>query len=138
MAGSVRWGIIGTAKIARSSFLPAVHEAGGDPVAVAGRDRDRAEAWARDNGIARPVVGYQALIDDPGVEGDTYEVRAHGKDPVIHSGTAHDEYTFTAVIRHIHAVIRGEESPRELAVDNSLGSARAVEALITSARRGQG
>jgi predicted dehydrogenase len=324
MAGGVRWGIISTANIARSSFLPAVREAGGDPTAVAGRDRDRVEAWARDNGIARPVAGYQALIDDPGVDalyiplpnslhadwtvaalragkpvlcekpltgsvsetervlavaaqtgtplweafvfpfrtqharlrqllaegvigelqeiqsnfhflmvdadvnvrmlpelaggaladvgcypvrlardlfgaehesawataawdpggvdvatwgtlgfpggrrlllscgfcravdtysrligtagqinvtnafhpraGDTFEVRAYGQDPVVHDGTARDQQTFTAAIRHINAVIRGEESPRELAVDTSLGSARALADLITSAR----
>ena len=68
MTGSVRWGIVGTAKIARSLFLPSVREAGGDPAAVAGRDRGRAEQWAADNGIGRAVVGYQNLIDDPGVD----------------------------------------------------------------------
>lgn len=68
VAQSVRWGIIGTANIARRLFLPAVREAGGEPAAVAGRDRDRVTAWARENGIERAIVGYQALIDDPGVD----------------------------------------------------------------------
>jgi len=65
---AVRWGIIGTARIARKFFLPAVREAGGEPAAVAGRDRQRVTGWAADNGIARAVVGYQALIEDPAVD----------------------------------------------------------------------
>ena len=63
--GRVRWGIIGTAGIARRSFLPAVAEAGGIAAAVAGRDADRAARWARDNGVGRAVAGYQQLVDDP-------------------------------------------------------------------------
>src|SRR5215475_12766335 len=65
---AVRWGVIGTAGIARRNFLPAVREAGGEAAAVAGRDAERASRWARDNGVGRAVVGYQQLIDDPGVD----------------------------------------------------------------------
>src|SRR5215470_3024715 len=65
---AVRWGVIGTAGIARKNFLPAVREAGGQAAAVAGRDADRTSTWARDNAVDRAVVGYQPLIDDPGVD----------------------------------------------------------------------
>jgi len=65
---AVRWGVIGTAGIARKNFLPAVREAGGEAAAVAGRDADRTSRWARDNAVGRAVVGYQQLIDDPGVD----------------------------------------------------------------------
>ncbi len=65
---SVRWGILGTAKIARNLFLPSLREAGGEPAAVAGRDADRAARWAADNGIGRAVTGYQDLIDGPDVD----------------------------------------------------------------------
>lgn len=68
MADTVRWGIIGTANIARRFFLPAVREAGGEPAAVAGREAGRVEPWARENGVSRAVTGYQALIDDPAVD----------------------------------------------------------------------
>ncbi|HEX4062617.1 MAG TPA: Gfo/Idh/MocA family oxidoreductase [Streptosporangiaceae bacterium] len=68
MQGQVRWGIIGTARIARSAFLPAVAEAGGVAAAVAGRDTARVTEWARVNGIGRAVTGYQSLIDDPEVD----------------------------------------------------------------------
>jgi len=67
-AHPVRWGILGTANIARAQFLPGLREAGGAATAVAGRDAGRAEQYARDNGIGRAVCGYQNLIDDPGID----------------------------------------------------------------------
>ncbi len=68
MAGTVRWGIIGTANIARAFFLPAVREAGGEPAAVAGRDTARVTRWAGENGAGRAITGYQSLIADPDVD----------------------------------------------------------------------
>jgi predicted dehydrogenase len=67
-AAQVRWGIIGTANIARAVFLPGLRQAGGDADAVAGRQASRAGQFARDNGIGRGVGGYQALIDDPDID----------------------------------------------------------------------
>ncbi|MHB1433493.1 MAG: Gfo/Idh/MocA family protein [Streptosporangiaceae bacterium] len=64
----IRWGIIGTANIARVAFLPALRVAGGRAVAVAGRDGDRAAAYAAEHGVERGVAGYQALVDDPDVD----------------------------------------------------------------------
>jgi predicted dehydrogenase len=64
----VRWGIIGTANIARGQFLPGLRAAGGVPAAVAGRDLGRAQAWAEQHGVDRAVAGYQALIDDPDID----------------------------------------------------------------------
>jgi predicted dehydrogenase len=66
--GQVRWGIVGTANIARAVFLPGLRQAGGEAAAVAGRDAARAEQFARDNEIARSVEGYQDLIDDPDID----------------------------------------------------------------------
>ena len=63
-----RWGILGTANIARAQFLPGLREAGGVAAAVAGRDAGRAGQYARDNGIERAIGGYQNLIDDPDVD----------------------------------------------------------------------
>ena len=64
----IRWGIIGTANIARAAFLPALRVAGGRAVAVAGRDGDRAAAYAAEHGVDRGVAGYQALIEDPAID----------------------------------------------------------------------
>ena len=66
--GQVRWGIIGTANIARATFLPGLRQAGGDASAVAGRDGGRAEQFAHANEIERSVEGYQNLIDDPAID----------------------------------------------------------------------
>ena len=64
----VRWGIVGTANIARGQFLPGLRAAGGAAAAVAGRDLGRAQAWAEQNGVDRAVQGYRALIDDPDID----------------------------------------------------------------------
>jgi predicted dehydrogenase len=64
----VRWGIIGTANIARAQFLPALRAAGGVAAAVAGRDGERARQWAAEHGVERAVTGYQNLIDDPEID----------------------------------------------------------------------
>jgi predicted dehydrogenase len=64
----VRWGVLGTANIARSAFLPALRQAGGRASAVAGRDPARTREYAAVNGIERAISGYQALLDDPVIE----------------------------------------------------------------------
>jgi predicted dehydrogenase len=64
----VRWGILGTANIARAQFLPGLRAAGGIPAAIAGREAARAEQFARDNGVQRAVAGYQNLLEDPGID----------------------------------------------------------------------
>jgi predicted dehydrogenase len=66
--GQVRWGIIGTANIARGQFLPAVRAAGDVAAAVAGREAARAAEFAAANGIERSVAGYENLISDPAID----------------------------------------------------------------------
>jgi predicted dehydrogenase len=68
-SGRIRWGILGTANIARASFLPGLREAGGGvAAAVAGRDRARAEAYAAANGVERATEGYDRIIADPAID----------------------------------------------------------------------
>jgi predicted dehydrogenase len=65
----VRWGILGTANIARAQFLPGLHEAGGGTAAlVASRDADRARAYAAAHGVERGVAGYAAVTDAPDID----------------------------------------------------------------------
>lgn len=65
----VRWGILGTAGIARSAFLPALVQTGGGTALVVGsRDGARAERWAREHGVAEGVEGYARVLEDPRVE----------------------------------------------------------------------
>jgi predicted dehydrogenase len=64
----VRWGIMGTANIARAAFLPGLRHAGGAAEAVASRDAVAARRYAAEHGIARALTGYQALIADPAID----------------------------------------------------------------------
>ena len=67
-AHRVRWGVLGAANIARAKFLPAVAEAGGFAAAVGARDVERARVFAAEQGIARAVQGYQAVLADPEID----------------------------------------------------------------------
>jgi predicted dehydrogenase len=67
--GLVRWGIIGTANIARGQFLPGLREAGGGRAAlVASRELATAEAYAAENGIDRGVAGYETVVESPEID----------------------------------------------------------------------
>ena len=65
---SLRWGILGTARINRR-VIPAIGLARrSELVAVASRDRARAEAYASEWSIPRAIAGYQALLDDSNID----------------------------------------------------------------------
>ncbi len=65
----IRWGIVGTANIARAQFLPGLREAGGGrATGVASRDRARAEAYATAHGIDRGIAGYTNLVESPDID----------------------------------------------------------------------
>jgi len=69
ITGEIRWGIIGTANIARGQFLPGLREAGGGrPAMVAGRDPARAKAWAAEHGVDLGVGGYDTVTDSPDID----------------------------------------------------------------------
>jgi hypothetical protein len=62
---------------------------------------------------------------------DRLEVFAAKAEPRSYAA-AGDEPSFTAAIRHIQAVLRGEEAPRQLASETSLASAQALHDLHAS------
>ena len=65
----VRWGILGTANIARRQFLPALAEVGGGrAVLVAGRDGRRAAEWAAAEGVEAGVPGYATVLGSDEVD----------------------------------------------------------------------
>jgi predicted dehydrogenase len=63
---------------------------------------------------------------------DRLDAFASGAEPRSHRASG-GEPSFTAALRHIHAVLRGEQQPRLLAVDTSLGNARALHDLLEAA-----
>lgn len=64
----LRIGLLGAAGISGRAVIEPAHEIGARLVAVAARDRGRAEAYAQQHGIERVLDDYQAVIDDPEVE----------------------------------------------------------------------
>lgn len=66
---AVRWGILGPGLIARGAIMPAFASlAHAEVVAVASRDRGRAQAFATEFHVPRAYAGYDLLIDDPEIE----------------------------------------------------------------------
>jgi predicted dehydrogenase len=63
---------------------------------------------------------------------DHFEVFTPGAEPRSQAA-AGTEPSFAAAIAHIQAVLAGEQAPRSLAIDTSLGSARALHDLLESA-----
>ncbi len=63
MSDKIRWGIISTAGIAASAFIPALRESDrGELVAVASRDRDKADAFAKKHDIPTVFGDYESLL----------------------------------------------------------------------------
>ncbi len=66
---ALRWGVLGSANIARKAVIPAIRDASANElIAVASRDVAQAERFAREVGAERAHGGYEALLADPEVE----------------------------------------------------------------------
>lgn len=64
----MRFGVLGTANIARHAVIPAIRDAGHDVVAIGSRDAERANSFADDLDIPRHYGSYDALMGDDDVE----------------------------------------------------------------------
>jgi len=62
------FGVLGTAKIARTAVIPAIAASDHSVGAVASRDPDRAERFAADRSIPRSYGSYDALIADDALD----------------------------------------------------------------------
>jgi len=66
---SVKWGVLGTARIACEEVIPAILEAdSAELVAIASRAQVNADRCARDFEIAKAHGDYMALLSDPEIE----------------------------------------------------------------------
>ncbi|MBB5164079.1 Gfo/Idh/MocA family protein [Mycobacterium sp. AZCC_0083] len=65
---TLRIGVLGASRIAESAIVGPAAELGHRLVAVAARDRSRAESFAEKYGVERVVASYQDVIDDPEVD----------------------------------------------------------------------
>ncbi|MFD5761313.1 Gfo/Idh/MocA family protein [Streptomyces sp. NPDC127044] len=64
----LRIGVVGAARIAELSIVGPARTTGHRLVAVAARDRDRAEAFAARHGVERVADSYASLVTDPEIE----------------------------------------------------------------------
>ena len=64
----LRIGVLGAARISDRSIVAPAAAIGHRLVAVAARDRRRAEAFAQEHGVERVVAGYADLVADPEVD----------------------------------------------------------------------
>ena len=64
----LRLGILGASRIAPDALFAPAAATGDTLVAVAARDRVKADRYASEHGISRVLDDYQALIHDPEVE----------------------------------------------------------------------
>ena len=66
---SVKWGVLGTANIARGCTIPGMKEAlNCELYAIAGRSEDKVESYKNEFGFEKGYVGYENLLDDPEVQ----------------------------------------------------------------------
>ena len=68
MSGTVSWGFLSTANINDKLLAGAAESDRVDVIAVASRDVERAEAYARERGIERAYGSYEELLADTDVE----------------------------------------------------------------------
>ncbi|MBI3361564.1 MAG: Gfo/Idh/MocA family oxidoreductase [Chloroflexi bacterium] len=64
----LRWGLLSTARINRAVIPPIRASARNELLAVASRTRETGKAYAREWGIPRLHVGYEALLADPEID----------------------------------------------------------------------
>ena len=65
----VKWGVLGTANIAKGCTIPGMKLAENcELYAIAGRNPEKAEAFKKEFGFVKSYVGYNALIEDPDVQ----------------------------------------------------------------------
>ncbi|MFJ9151152.1 Gfo/Idh/MocA family protein [Streptomyces sp. NPDC102270] len=77
MSEPLRIGVLGAARISGASLIGPARATGHRVVAVAARDRARAEAYAAEHGVERVAGSYAELIADPEVEA-VYNPLANG------------------------------------------------------------
>jgi D-xylose 1-dehydrogenase (NADP+, D-xylono-1,5-lactone-forming) len=108
------WGLLGTARINRSLIPPLRASAGNRVVAVASRDRARADAYAKEWGIERAHGSYEALLADPEIDA-----------------------VYIPLPNHLHAVwsIRAARAGKHVLCEKPLAlSAEEVDAMEKAAR----
>ena len=70
-SGIIRWGIIGTANIAKKNSRSIIQAKNCELIGVASRSSERARSWAQENNLSASVRlygTYEAILNDPAVQ----------------------------------------------------------------------
>src|SRR5579863_6477101 len=69
MPNKIRWGVLGAARIAVNKVIPGMQRCQhAEIAAIASRDAAKAEAAAKQLGIAKAYGSYEALLKDPTID----------------------------------------------------------------------
>jgi predicted dehydrogenase len=119
----IRLGILSTAHINRL-VIPGAHVSDKvDLVAVASRERSRAEEYARKWDIERAYGSYEALLDDPHVDAVYISL----------PNTLHCEWSIRAVEAGKHVLCEKPMSRHPADVEKAFGAAERSDRLLTEA-----
>src|SRR5436305_2163842 len=125
MSAAVKWGILSTADINRK-LIPGAHASPKvDLIAVASRERDRAENYAREWQIERAYGSYDDLLADPDVEAIYNPL----------PNTMHAEWSIKALDAGKHVLCEKPFSRHTREVDASVDAAARNDRLVGEAFR---
>jgi predicted dehydrogenase len=123
MGSLVKWGIVSTADINRL-VIPGAHASDKvDLVAVASRDRERAESYAREWEIPRAYGSYEELLADPEIEAVYISL----------PNTMHCEWSIRAVEAGKHVLCEKPLSRRPGEVEAAFAAAERADRLLMEA-----
>lgn len=66
--GNIRWGVLGTARIADTVGKAIVQAQGAELLAIGSRSPEKAAAWAKERAVPRHYGRYEEVLDDPDVD----------------------------------------------------------------------
>jgi xylose dehydrogenase (NAD/NADP) len=123
VADAVKWGILSTADI-NSKVIPGAHASSKvDLLAVASRDKVRAESFAREWNIERAYGSYEELLADPDLEAVYIPL----------PNTLHCEWTIRAVDAGKHVLCEKPLSRHPAEVEAAFDAAERKDRLLTEA-----
>jgi D-xylose 1-dehydrogenase (NADP+, D-xylono-1,5-lactone-forming) len=120
---ATRWGILSTARINLAVIEGARRSDAVEVVAVASRDRGRAEAYAREHGIPRAHGSYEALLEDEGVDAVYISL----------PNSLHHEWTLQALASGKHVLCEKPYSRRSAEVEEAFDAADRAELVLSEA-----
>jgi predicted dehydrogenase len=120
---TLRWGVLGTGRITRALIAALRASPRNEVVAAASRTGARAEEFAREWALPRAFGGYEAMLDDPGIDVVYNALPNH----------LHAEWTIAAARRGKHVLCEKPLAITVEEVDRMAEAARAAGVVVTEA-----